>query len=266
MNATRPDPVRPPERMTLACERYFHEHGQIMIFIDMLFRLAIEADEDARRWALVLLQDPDISDDNRAQAEWAKTYGGGRQITLSRHESLLYQLVYVREVSNFLSYLSELFSLVYMQRPEMLKANDQSVNLDWLLEFESMEDVVSALVERRVTDLSHMGMKDLHSHILKRSSFDLYPVTPHLDEAMRIIEIRNLIVHSRAVVNRHALNRVGNLGMGVGEIIRLEFAEVIRDLAFLARSVTDIDERAAAKFQLATPRERGGPTTGPFPP
>ncbi len=170
---------------------------------------------------------------------------------LATHLQLFLQMMLCRAVDNFLTYISELLSLIFGTRPEMLKSNE-TARLEMILQFKTMEDLVGALVERRVTDLAYQGMRDVSKDLSKRIGFELFLNPEELELAVRIIEVRNLIVHNRAIVNRLFLSRLPDYPTHLGDRLELEGKSVLEDIEFLARSVSGIDMRAIEKFSLPT--------------
>lgn len=169
---------------------------------------------------------------------------------LTSHLQLFLQMMLCRAVDNFLTYISQLLSLIFTARPEMLKSGE-TARLEMILQFKTMEDLIDALVERRVTDLAYQGMRDLAKDLSKRIGFELFERAEDLERAVRIIEVRNLVVHNRGIVNRLFLSRLPGYAQ-LGDRLEMEGKEVLNDMEFLAQSVANIDKRAGEKFRLST--------------
>ena len=84
----------------------------------------------------------------------------------------------------------------------------------------------------------------------EKLNFDLFPSSEILSRAVRVIEVRNLIVHNRGIVNRTFQVRTGDSAVELGKALQLAPLAVMSDSDFLAKSVIDIDARAASKFDL----------------
>jgi hypothetical protein len=160
------------------------------------------------------------------------------------------EMMLVRGTDNFLTYLSELLALVFTSRPETLKSAE-TVRLEDILKHATMDDLVKRLAERRVERLSYQGMKDLQKDLAEKLNFEIFPSPEPLSRAVRIIEIRNLFVHNRGIVNRTFQARTGDSPLAIGSLFELRPHPLISDLDFLAHFVLDIDKRASVKFGLA---------------
>ena len=169
---------------------------------------------------------------------------------LMRDPAVVFQMLVTRSVDSFLTYIADLLALLFRTRPEMLRSAEQ-VRTEFILRFDSMDDLVEALAERRVERLSYAGMDDLTTNLSESVGFDLFPDAADLARAARIVEDRNLIVHNRAVVNRRYLSKVAEATTALGDRLELDFEPVFADLSFLTERATDIDARAAAKWSIA---------------
>jgi hypothetical protein len=152
-----------------------------------------------------------------------------------------------RGVDSFLTYLSELFALIFTTKPDTLKSGEM-IRLDSVIEHKSLADFLATLAGKRVHDLSYQGMANLATYASARLGFEIFSDAEELAKAVRIVEMRNLVIHHRGIVTDSYLTRVPNLPIQVGDRIDLRGAP--QDVDFLAQSVADIDMRATAQFDL----------------
>jgi hypothetical protein len=105
------------------------------------------------------------------------------------------QMLMTRTVDNFLCYVSELLALIFRTKPQALRTDETTVTLRQVLQYETMDDLIGALVDLRVTDLAYKGFRDLAQFLSKRIGLDLHENDEDMAVAIEIIEQRNLIVH-----------------------------------------------------------------------
>jgi len=169
---------------------------------------------------------------------------------LLQYGRFVMEMLLVRATDNLLTYIAELLALVFTTRPETLRSNE-TVRLEEILQHSTMEDLVQYLAERRVERLSYQGMKDLQKDLADRLGFEMFLSDESLSRAIRIIEVRNLIVHNRGIVNRLFQTRTGDSTVAIGNLVKINLQNtMLEDLTFLAESVGQMDERAAVKFGL----------------
>ncbi len=242
-----------PRLATGPCSRFFDFDEEIGGFFVFFVRWTRRPDEMYEDVVKLAYQD----EPEKLKALLAEPKGGESRV--KRFARFVMEMMLVRGTDNFLTYLSELLALIFTSCPETLKSAE-TVKLDEVLQHATMDDLLKRLAERRVERLSYQGMKDLQKDLAEKLNFEIFPSFEPFSRAVRIIEIRNLFVHNRGIVNRTFQARTGDSSLAIGSLFELGPHPLISDLDFLARSVLDIDERAALKFGLARsksePKER----------
>ena len=165
------------------------------------------------------------------------------------YDSLVLELILCRAVDGFLVYVAELMALVYTARPETMKSAE-TLRLDLILENETMEELIAVLVDKRINDLAYKGMRELSRYLSDKLGLQLFGSQKDLERAADIIEVRNLVVHNRGIINRTFLKKVTNSYGALGEQVRIEEVPLFDDLWFLVASASLIDDAAVEKFGL----------------
>ena len=248
----------PPDPMTEACLRFFRDHWQLQHFIGFISSLATGADKRSTIAAKALYNAAG-DDAEKARFKEMMERDPGAVTALRSHRQLILQMMICRAVDNYLTYVSELMALVFTSRPETLKTRD-SVRIDVLLEYGTMEELVSGLAEKRVNDLSYRGMRDLSDYLAERLGFPLFQDPVQLERAVRVIEVRNLIVHNRAVVNRTFFARLPSYSAKLGQDVELDVDPVFDDIEFLCGSRFSIGRAGSCKIRAALPRTSAVPS------
>ena len=174
---------------------------------------------------------------------------------VSKHAEIsLAEAIYCRQVDNYLTYISEVLRSLCLRRPEMMHSAEKVAVAD-VLAHKRMSDLVSWLVERKVNNLSYLGLQDLHEELGRRWGFGLGS-DEDVAGAVRIIEIRNLLVHSRGIVNPRFLSRVPDSGYSLGDPVCLSLKETTQAGSHLTGMVCETDQNLASKFGLDRPRRK----------
>jgi len=168
---------------------------------------------------------------------------------MAEHDGLLAEVILCRTVDNYLCYVTELLALIYKARPETLRTSEQE-RLDFILQYESMDELRTAIAEKRVERLSYLGLRDLANHLQATMAFDLFLNAKDQDRASLLIEYRNLIVHTRGIVSTTSARKAKELRSMVGTRINIHPKSVRETRQFLENAVIDTDVRAAEKFAL----------------
>ena len=122
--------------------------------------------------------------------------------------------------------------------------------MEFVLRHETMEDLVSALAERRVERLAYAGLGELAESVLERPGLELFASEDDLLRGVRIVEDRNLIVHNRGIVNKTYKRKVASSPRAIGEGLGLKYEDVLKDINFLKNSVLKTDRIAVAKWSI----------------
>ncbi len=239
---------RVPGAMTQPGWSFQHEHERLFAFVVYITQLATSMDEKAKVAARALYEEEE-PEKYRETLENIEKHGATRALR-KLHRTLLLEMMVRRVADNFLTYVTELLVVVFRARPETLRSSE-TVRLDAILKHATMEELVHGLAERKVSQLSYQGMRDLSAYLADRLGFELFTKPENLERAVRIIESRNLIVHNRGLVNDLFLSRVPSASAKIGEPLDLDTDQIFDDLEFIALSVYEVDDRAVQKFSLS---------------
>jgi hypothetical protein len=116
--------------------------------------------------------------------------------TLSSHLPLLFELIFCRVVDSFLNYISEILMLIFETKLEMLKSSEK-ISIEELFEYQTREELLGALTERKVIALSFKGLVELNDDLVKKLDFQLFMSSDGFERARVLVEKRNLVIHNR---------------------------------------------------------------------
>lgn len=195
--------------------------------------------------------------DRTIEAANAFNSGNTAWSRLNEHLQLQCQMLHSRVVDNFLAYISELIAEVYKKQPNLLRTQE-TVTTEFALQFESMEEFVAALAEKRIHDLAYKGMREVAKTLSKSWGIELFPDERELSKVVYTVEVRNIIVHNRAIINRVFLSRVAALNFPdylpqeKGTRYVFDIRGIMNTMLFMLSCAADIDKRVARKFALTT--------------
>jgi hypothetical protein len=138
---------------------------------------------------------------------------------------LIVDLTLCRAVDSFLTYISDLLTLIYKTTPG----------------------------GRKPRELSRRGIDGMDTYVKAQLNFALFRSSADLARIVRVVETRNLFTHNRGVLSARFLERVPGFAGKAGEHIQLPVLDVAEDLVFLQEAVQDIDFRATRTFKLPKP-------------
>jgi hypothetical protein len=216
-----------------------------------LFTFVIEIvlhQDYAAHVARAALDNEDIPSDITPGELAEKTPGEATKV-LRRFRQPLLQMVFCRIVDNFTAYLSDVIREVLHSRPDVLRSGEQ-VRLDRVLSYESIDDFTRDLIERKVTDLSYIGFKQLVEWFNNRLGVDLTQDADETGVVVEALETRNSVVHNRAIVGEKYLRNVQYPQFEIGDLRKLDVEYVFKVTKSLVSLVNNTDESIAKKFDL----------------
>jgi hypothetical protein len=236
-----------PKRGTKAAEGFYESWGQINRFFYFVLHLVGHTDEAAERAhkALVDIEDDEVKKQGMIE-EWKKRVSATQ--TLRENRQFFVEVIFIRHVENFLNYLSSLLYEIFTQRPETLRSSDK-IEVASVLRHDSVESIVRDLAERKVEALSYSSFTDLVEFFNERFNLQL-ATTDEIQQISESIEIRNISVHNRCVINKRFISRVHISGEQIGKKRNLYSNDLDRLVPMLARLVKTIDRAASSKLRL----------------
>jgi hypothetical protein len=224
---------------TRACADYVRDiAGRLRFFVT-----ALELAEDEERLPAEamegLAEDPDSFVDFRGWYD--------RQVA----ETLL-----TRAADGFLAYLGEILALVYEANPNALPG-EANIPVSLGPERQNRGTLVRELAARRVRNLSRKGFDALNQpfRVLR---FPLYRTGAERDAIARVLAQRDLIVHSRGVVDRAYRRRVPGSRTPIGVPLALTRTGAVDDALMLMRTAVRVDRAVIRAWGFDTTEIRLG--------
>jgi len=168
---------------------------------------------------------------------------------LEKYLPLICEMTFQRNVDNFLTSISDILTIVFTVRPEML-TSEEKLTYKEVLEYETKQELIAALAERKVMDLSFKGLKELAEYLSAKHGFVLFEQAADLERAAILVEKRNLLAHNRGYVNKRYLTRVKGAKEKLGERLNIDARHVFDEQLFLARSNGEMQKGALQRFLL----------------
>jgi hypothetical protein len=156
--------------------------------------------------------------------------------------------------NNFNCYLSELLQEVMLKKHAVLRSNENVTTAE-VLQFTKMADVRSLLVDRKLTELSYGGLRQIRTFISDRLGVEMFETEDQERLLTVFLELRNIHTHNRGIINQLFLNRAGKLqhddfNFTKGQLYHVSFDEFV----LLSRNSIDValglDQKIANKFKI----------------
>lgn len=249
ITSKEPEIIILPERVTLSAGEYFLASSRNLGLFNFVVNtvLSIDFAGHIARQAL----DGEKSYKKIDPAILAKKEPGPHTRQLRRYRQELLQAFISRFVDNFEVYLVDILREVLRQKPDILRSRQQTVTLEYLLEFERIDDLIQDIIESKVNSLSYKGFLELEQWY-KEKGIPLVVKQEDIHVVVELIATRNVIVHNRGRVDEKYLRTVPTSAYKVGELREIDVDDLFSTLSILNSIVSETDQEIAQKFNLAT--------------
>ena len=135
---------------------------------------------------------------------------------------LLMKMGFIYLVAIFDAFLSDIFTSVFIHRPESLKSKKQ-LTYEQILDLQQSGNLISFLAHREINELSYKSITDQANYYNSKFGIDLSSSGVAIGILAEIRARRNLLVHNNGVVNETYLRVIDQTPYSVGETIEITF-------------------------------------------
>jgi hypothetical protein len=155
-----------------------------------------------------------------------------------------------RAVDGFLTYLAEILAMVYEANPNALPA-EASIPVSLALELDDRDALARELAGRRVRALSRKGVDALNKPFASLG-FPVFRTNGERRAIQGVLAQRDLIVHSRGIVDRAYLRRVPECRTAIGKPLPLKRSAAVEDSVMLVEAAVRVDQAAVQRWRFDT--------------
>ncbi len=166
------------------------------------------------------------------------------------------EMVFVKIVDNFTTYLSELLRDVLRIKPELLKSSE-TISYEFALSFHTIEELRETIVDRKVNDLTYLGFPKLLSWMSSKLGLAELQNCPSASTVSHAIELRNCIVHNRGKASPKLIQSFGSqITQAIGSQIEISIDDLylagVSTWAIVEKMDVLVGEKFGLKFEQNT--------------
>ena len=239
--------ITAPKVGTPAAEEYYRVHFRIEQYLNWVIWMAGTMDHmsEIARKALISVEE---NSKEKKKLEKGERTRKKMVDVLKENRQFFLELINNRYIDNYINYLSELLAFIFQQRPETLRSSDQ-IEIASVLQHDTLEEFIRAEAERRVERLSYKSFGDLMDFFQSRFNLHLF-AEEKIPLIVEAIEVRNISVHNRCIINKRFCRRTGVDPSLIGQRREL-FIETVDQLApTLFEGVKKLDASTRTKLHL----------------
>lgn len=179
---------------------------------------------------------------------------GPRILKLRQNAQLLLELFVVKLVDGFQSYVVDILREILQLHPKILSNKELSLSLEYVLQFNQIEDLRNDIVDQKVNDLSYKGFGKLKEWCKARG----VPLEVNEQEELQLVElisVRNIVTHNRSRIDKKYLTAVPDSPFSLGDSRSIDVDYLFNAQRLLDQVVATTDTKLQLKFSLPVHQE-----------
>jgi len=171
---------------------------------------------------------------------------------LNSYELYFGQMAYCRLVDNALCYFKDVLSEVVVKDPRVLKSLKEKESYDFMLSFDTIEELKKALSDKKIKELFYGSIEDIKQYFLDRLGVKLFENEEEEKEFSMVIKQRNLIVHNRGIITQELADEFPAFKEMVGQQLFFKYERLSIINGLIDGLIIQIDIKLREKFNLET--------------
>lgn len=164
------------------------------------------------------------------------------------YEASLGSMMYIKSVDNFQNYFKEILSEIVLSRPEILKSKETE-RLDYILSFNSRDEMIKAIAEKKINSLFYLGINDIKKYFLEKLNVEIFKDKEY--EINLSVKQRNLAVHNRGLITQEYIKEFPNeKDLIEGHYLKFDFIYIEKISHILYSIINEIDKILSKKYNL----------------
>ena len=173
-----------------------------------------------------------------------------RFLDINFYTNHLSALIFVHTLDNFTTYFKEILSEVVKKNPLILKSKE-SESLEFILDFDSMDELVKAITTKKIEKLFYKGIEDIDKFFDDRLGIKIFKNKEKKNDINFLIKQRNLVVHNRRKVSKDFIRQFPNRRLEEGKYLTYDFNYVTSINIILFNFLSELDSEISKKFKLS---------------
>ena len=235
-----------PRSGSRALEKYLSSWKEINQFVSFVLVSVSHIDRNAEIAHQTLLTSPNEKTRLNTEETWKSRVSAKESLRANRQ--FFVEIILVRHIENYLSYLASLLYEIFVQRPETLKSSEK-IEVSVALQCDSIETLVREIAEKKVESLSYSSFSDLYMFFDDRFGLKLAS-EEQLKLLLEAIEIRNISVHNRCHINKRYISRLKLDSENIGKLKQLGIEDLEKLIPMLIEMAISADKQARSKLHL----------------
>lgn len=239
--------IKYPSICSKSAKDFYIEHKKLNEFYFFVFGLAFKANDFQSALNKRLSDLHDDAEIKEYYMEKSKNRSSELKI-MKKHMDIFGEILYVRHVENYVNYIAGIIHQIFIAKPMTLRSSE-NITLTEALSQETINDLVLFVAEKKVNQLSYLSLTELNNYFIDRFGLALAD-SSDLQNLFIAVEVRNLSVHNRSIINSRYINRMKISEDNIGKKRIIKYNELLELSFLLFKCVKSIDDKIKSKFDI----------------
>ncbi|WP_289063905.1 hypothetical protein [uncultured Zobellia sp.] len=195
-------------------------------------------------------EEPNTISDNLEK--FLKSDASDEIFKVETYELFFGQMAFCRIIDNALCYFKDILTEVVKKEPRILKSSKEKETHDFILSYESMEELLVALSDKKIKELFYGSIEDIKKFFKDRLGIELFERKEDENDFSLVIKQRNTIVHNRGRITQELADEFPVFREIVGQNLFFKYDRLSIINKLINNVIIDIDIKLRAKFGLDT--------------
>lgn len=236
------------DKHTKSFSVFVTESGTLEFFM-LYIVLAEHSDKDNFKDILINHYEKENNDASKALVDYLKESGIDDFFNSDNYEQYFGRMAYTTLTDNALSYFKDILVEVVRKQPNLLMSNEQE-ELNYILSFDTMDDLVKALTEKKIKKLFYGNIDGIKKFFKKRLNIDLFKNEEDEINFALLIKQRNLIVHNRSIITEEFANEFIEFKEFINEKLIFSYEQLSKINTIINNIIVEIDIKLQYKYNL----------------
>ena len=220
----------------------------LMIFLELGNYYINQNRQNAKRQLINIFRD-NTNEISKQLVEYFQNSDIDHLFDNKTYEQFFGQMSFSRSIDNFVTYFKDILAEIVMICPNVMKSKEKE-RLDFILNFESIEELQKAISEKKIEELFYKGINDIEKYFKDRLNLILFKSEDDKMGINYLIKQRNLIVHNRGKISKEFVKEFPERKDDVELYLFYTYKDISLLNLQLQNFLVNIDEEISKKFNL----------------
>lgn len=168
-------------------------------------------------------------------------------LEIKYYENTLSTMMYVKTIDNFINYFKEILSEIVIRDPRILTSKETE-RLDFILSFDTYENLINAITEKKIEALFYLGLGDIQKYFSEKLGVEIFK--ENFNQINLLLKQRNLAVHNRSKISKDFVRQFPNDNFTENAYLDFKFDYVEKIVQALYKIINELDFQLSEKFKI----------------